>query len=389
MSSPDEAAIVVFGATGLVGQLVCAELARAAMPFEIAGRHEAALNELATRLPVAHVHVASASDPATLAMAFAGARVVIDCAGPLRDCAEPVLEAALTAGAHYVDVGGEQAVLHTLHERHESTARRAGLVALPGAGVDCMIGDLAAAWAAEHVCGLPVEDGPIVRTEPVPRIADDRPLDEVAISYVFDDLALSAGSQRALFGGVGGKVLVWRRDRWETGRAGESRRVNAGPALGGERTGVAYAGGEVITVPRHIATNLVTTYVSTTRSAGASAALRLLSRALPLVPRSASALLAPYAAPDTDYGKTAFAIVAQVRRGFSAAQVTVRGRDLYRTTAVLAAWSARQLVTRAHGPSGMCAPAELFRARPALHELAREAGLTLEPSFGAPEHAAR
>ena len=206
---------------------------------------------------------------------------------------------------------------------------------------------------------------------------------------MFDDLALSAGSQRALFGGVGGRVLVWRRDRWEAGRAGESRRINAGPTLGGERTAVGYAGGEVITVPRHIATNLVTTYVSTTRSAGASAALRLLSRALPLVPRSASALLAPYAAPGTDYGKTTFAIVAQVRRGFSAAQVTVRGRDLYRTTAVLAAWSARQLVARAHGPIGMRAPAELFHARPALLELAREAGLTLEPSFGAPELPAR
>jgi hypothetical protein len=61
-----------------------------------------------------------------------------------------------------------------------------------------------------------------------------------------------------------------------------------------------------------------------TRHAGASTALRLLSRALPFVPRSAGALLAPYAAPDTDYGKTAFAIVAQARRGFSAAQVTVR-----------------------------------------------------------------
>lgn len=392
MSSPDEAAIVVFGATGLVGRLVCGELARAGMPFEIAGRREAALTELATQVPVAHVHVASAKDPATLAMAFAGARVVIDCAGPLRDCAEPVLEAALTAGAHYVDVGGEQAVLHALHERHESTARRAGLVALPGAGVDCMLGDLAAAWAAEHVCGPRPEAGDqsdVVRTEPGPRLADERPLDEVAVSYVFDDLALSAGSQRALFGGVGGRVLVWRRDRWEAGRAGESRRVNAGPTLGGERTAVGYAGGEVITVPRHIATNLVTTYLSTTRSAGASAALRLLSRALPLVPRSASALLAPYAAPDTDYGKTTFAIVAQVRRGFSAAQITVRGRDLYRTTAVLAAWSARQLVARAHGPIGMRAPAELFRARPALLELAREAGLTIEPSFGAPELPAR
>jgi hypothetical protein len=271
--------------------------------------------------------------------------------------------------------------MHALHERHESTARRAGLVALPGAGVDCLLGDLAAQWAAEHVLGA-VDEGDAVRTEPAPRLAEDRPFDEVSVSYVFDDLALSAGSQRALFGGIGEKVLVWRRDRWETGRAGEKRRINAGPALGGERDALGYAGGDVVTVPRHIAADLVTSYVSTTRSAGASAALRLLSRALPLVPRSASALLAPYAAPDTDYGRTAFGIVAQVRRGFSAAQVTVRGRDLYRTTAAIAAWAARRLVARATGPIGMRAPAELFRARQALVELSRDAGLTLEPSFG-------
>ena len=238
------------------------------------------------------------------------------------------------------------------------------------------------AWAAAHVCGLPPDLGPVVRLEPATRIADDRPLDEIAVSYVFDDLALSAGSQRSLFGGVGSRVLVWRRDRWEAGRNGDHRRVNAGPALGGERDAIGYAGGEVITVPRHIATNLVTTYVSTTRSAGASTALRLLARALPFVPRSAGALLAPYAAPDTDYGKTAFAIVAQARRGFSAAQVTVRGRDLYRTTAAIAAWSARQLVARPTGPIGMRAPSEVFRAQSALKELAREADLVLEPSFG-------
>jgi len=80
-----------------------------------------------------------------------------------------------------------------------------------------------------------------VRTEPAARLAEDRPLDEIAVSYMFDHLALSAGSQRALFGAAFGKPLVWRRDRWEAGRAGEHRRVNAGAALGGERDALGYA----------------------------------------------------------------------------------------------------------------------------------------------------
>jgi hypothetical protein len=367
--------LCVLGAAGVVGRRVCSELAAAGVEYSIATRRPQ------ERGAAAAMHVADAFDAASLAAAFAGARVVINAAGPLRETAAPVLVAALAAGAHYVDVGGEQAVLHSLYERHESTVRRAGLIALPGAGLDCMIGDLAAAWAAAHLCGAGV-DGPVIRGEPADRLAEDRPLDEICVSYVFDDLVLSAGSQRALFGVVGGRAVVWRRDRWEPGRAGERRRVNAGAALGGERDAIGHAAGDAITIPRHVAANLVATYLSTTRGAASGLLMRLVAAALPLVPRAAKELLAPYAPPDADYARTQLAIVAQVRRGFSAAQITVRGADPYRVTAVTAAWAARKLVARGAGPVGMRAPGELFRAAPALRELAAAAGLTIEPSFG-------
>jgi hypothetical protein len=345
--------IVVVGAGGVVGRRVCDELANAGVPGRGIGRELAGLE---------------------------GASVVIDCAGPLRETASPVLSAALAAGAHYVDVGGEQAVLRELYERHDSTARRAGLVALPGAGLDCALGDLAAAWAAEHLVGAPDATEP-VRAAPAPRLAEDRPLDEVCVSYVFDDLVLSAGSQRALFGAVGTRALAWRRDRWEPARSGEHRRVNAGPPLG-ERDAVAYAGGDAITVPRHVAANSVTSFISTTRSPAAAGALRLLARALPLVPRTAAELLAPFAPPEADFARTQFAVVAQVRRGFAAAQIVVRGHDIYRTTAVIAAWCARQLATRSGGAVGMRAPAELFHPAPALRAIAQLADLAIDPSFG-------
>jgi saccharopine dehydrogenase-like protein len=382
MRSPSVGApIAVFGATGEVGRRVCAELARAGAAIAIAGRHAAALAALARALPVAGVHVAEATDEAALARAVAGARVVVNAAGPLRDTAAPVLAAALAAGAHYIDVGGEQAVLRALYERHESAARKAGLVALPGAGVDCVLGDLAAAWAAAHLLGAD-DPGDPVRTAPAPRLADAQPLDDIAVSYVFDGLALSAGSQRALFGAIGTRAQIWRRDRWEPGPAGDHRRINAGAALGGERDAQAFAGGDPITIPRHVAARSVASYLSTTRHAGAATALRLLSRALPFVPRRAGELLVPYAEPGADYGRARLAVVAQVRRGFSAAQITVHGHDLYGTTAVIAAWSACRLAERAAGPVGMRAPGELFRAEPALRAIAHAAGLTIEPSFG-------
>ena len=70
---------------------------------------------------------------------------------------------------------------------------------------------------------------------------------------MFDDLVLSAGSQRALFGAVGTRAVVWHRDRWDAARPGAQRRINAGPAFGGERAVLGYAGGDPITVPRHVA----------------------------------------------------------------------------------------------------------------------------------------
>lgn len=380
-STSAPATIAVFGATGVVGRQVCSELVRAGQAISIVGRHAAPLAELARTLPGAAVQLADAGDADALARAFTGARVVVNAAGPLRDTAAPVLATALAAGAHYMDVGGEQAALHAIYERHESAVRHAGLVALPGAGVDCVIGDLAAAWATAHLIGAG-DPGDVVRGEPAPRLADDHPLDEIAVSYVFDALALTAGSQRALFGALGTRALVWRRDRWEPGPAGDHRRVNAGPALGGERDAVAFAGGDVLTIPRHVAARLVTTYVSTTRRAGPAVALRLLSRALPFVPARARELLVPYADADADYRHTQLAVVAQVRRGFSAAQIVVRGHDLYRTTAVIAAWSACRLAERDAGPIGMRAPGELFRAEPALRAIASAADLTIEPSFG-------
>ena len=102
-----------------------------------------------------------------------------------------------------------------------------------------------------------------------------------------------------------------------------------------------------------------------------SAHTRLLV-AIPLLLRSEYSL----------HARTRFAVVAQARRGFQAAQVVVTGTDLYRASAVIAAWVARALAARASGPVGMRAPSELFRPAAALRELASLGALAVEPSFG-------
>jgi short subunit dehydrogenase-like uncharacterized protein len=383
MSAPETTStpqVVVYGATGLVGGRVCAALDAADVPFIAAGRRKPALDKLAHLVGAAEVRVAELDHDALVA-AFAGARVVVNCAGPLAEVGEPVLLAALAAGAHYVDLGGDQAVVHALYERHDSTARRAERIVVPGCALDGALGDWASAWAAMHVCGVH-DEGDVVRSAAPSRLAEDKPLDEIAVSYVFDDLVLSPGSQKAVFGNLKTRALVWHRDRWESVLPGAARRrVNAGPVMGGEREAVSFPGGDVVTVPRHVATRSVQTFVSMTRSTAATAALRLLARAMPLVPKRATELLAPYQPHEEDYARTRFAVIAQARRGFQAAQITVTGEDQYRASAGIAAWVARALLTRGDGPIGMRAPSELFRPEPALRGVAAAIGLALEPSF--------
>jgi hypothetical protein len=371
----DREHICVIGA-GVIGRGVCHALEAAGASCTLLSRRSV---PGATRVDL--------GDARALAALLDGARVVVNAAAPLRETALPVLDAALAVGAHYLDVGGEQAVLHALYERRESAVRHAGRVALPGAGLDCVLGDLAAAWAAAAIAERdeprPADStsSSVLRDAPIERTAEDRPLDEVTVTYVFDDLVLSAGSQRALFGRASQRALVWHRDRWEPGRIGEARRINAGGELGGERDAIAHAGGDVLSIPRHVAAHHVATFVSTTRNPARSALLRAVATALPLIPRAASELLAPYAPDEAELARARFAVIAEVRRGFASARIAIRGGDPYRTTATIAAWLAQRLATREVGPIGMCAPAELLHPAPALRALAAAAGLVIEPSF--------
>jgi len=357
MSSPDRHPIVIYGASGTVGR----RIARAVPEAKAVGRD-----------------LAAATDPAALAKAFAGADVVINAAAGVT---EPIVVAALAAGAHVVDTGGDQSLTHALYERHESTARHAGRVCLLGAGLDCVLGDLAASWAAHHLCEEP-DDGATVRDRPAPRLAVANTIDDIGVAYIYDELVLSPSSQRALFARLQSRHLAWRRDRWESvPAAAEKRRINAGPELG-EREVVSFPAGDVISIPRHIAVKSVQAFVSTTRSPALTTGLRLVARALPFVPKIATDLLAPYAFADDDYARTRFAVVVQARRGFDAAQIVISGHDIYTTTAAIAAWIGRQLVARDRGPLGMRAASELFRGEHALREIATTARLTIEPGFG-------
>jgi hypothetical protein len=130
MANQSDAIIAVYGATGHTGHLVLAELRRRALPVVAIGRCADKLDELhgiATR-------IAQTDDPDALDRAISGATVVINCAGPFLDTAQPVIESALRMRVNYLDVTAEQQSARDTFANYDHAARTGGVKMVPAAG---------------------------------------------------------------------------------------------------------------------------------------------------------------------------------------------------------------------------------------------------------------
>lgn len=130
--------IAVYGASGHTGRFVVAELRRRNLPVIAIGRSAARLD----RLDVAATRVAALDDPTALDQALAGATVVINCAGPFLDTAQPIIEAALRRGTSYLDVTAEQQAARDTFAHYDEAARRAGVKIIPAASFFGGLADL-------------------------------------------------------------------------------------------------------------------------------------------------------------------------------------------------------------------------------------------------------
>ncbi|WP_293044987.1 NAD(P)H-binding protein [Mycobacterium sp.] len=138
--------LVVYGATGATGRRVIQLASAADIPVIAAGRDAQALARLGVEYRVASLA------PAELEAAFSGASVVVSCAGPYTHFGPPVLDAAIRAGANYVDCTGEPRWVQRIVDEFESRAIRAGLAVVPSLGLGVAT-DIAATAAAELVGG--------------------------------------------------------------------------------------------------------------------------------------------------------------------------------------------------------------------------------------------
>ena len=128
--------VVVYGASGYTGRLVCEFLRQYRIPFVAAGRNAERIQATMDHLPgvesADYEVVAVQNTVESLTELLAGRAVICNTVGPFERFGEPVLQAALRAGAHYIDTTGEPAFFELAKEEYGSEYRDAGLALAPG-----------------------------------------------------------------------------------------------------------------------------------------------------------------------------------------------------------------------------------------------------------------
>jgi short subunit dehydrogenase-like uncharacterized protein len=325
-----EERVVVYGATGHTGRFVVADLVGRGIVPVLSGRDPATLAELGAAYPGAEVRLAVVDDPTSLDDAFRGAAAVVNCAGPFLDTAGPVAATAVRAGAHYLDVTAEQAVVQQLYATY---ADGTAVAVLPATAFYGGLADLLATAATDgwdEIDDVTVVIG-LDRWWPTEgtRVTGHR---NTATRLVVEDGRLVP-------------VPVPARDRdWSfPGPVGPQRVV-----------GVPFS--ETVVIAHHLPVRRVETYL---------AAVALADVRDPRTPE-------PEAVDPSGRSAQQFVVEVVVRRGAERRRWSASGQDIYAVTAPLVGEAVERLLTGRSTARGAAALGEAFDAAGFLAALSPE-----------------
>ena len=146
--------VVVYGASGYTGRLICEYLREYNIPFIAAGRtadklHAAMQSNVPGIETASYEVVEVAHTVEALTALFTGASVVLNTVGPFAKFGPEVVQACLAAKCHYTDTTGEQDWLITLDEQYGAKFAAAGLLLSPGLAHMYTTGEIAAQLCLE------------------------------------------------------------------------------------------------------------------------------------------------------------------------------------------------------------------------------------------------
>jgi short subunit dehydrogenase-like uncharacterized protein len=145
--------VVVYGASGYTGRLICEYLREFNVPFIAAGRDKARIAEALDKVPgidtVAHEIVEVEHQLAPLTELLERARVVCNTVGPFAQHGGEVVEACIATGCHYLDTTGEQDWLIQCDEAYGQRMAEKGVLLSPGIAQMYTTGEIAAGLCLE------------------------------------------------------------------------------------------------------------------------------------------------------------------------------------------------------------------------------------------------
>jgi short subunit dehydrogenase-like uncharacterized protein len=145
--------IVLFGATGYTGAMTARALVARGVKPVLAARSAERLERLADELGGLETQLADVTRPGTVRAAVQDRDVLISTVGPFLGWGAPAIEAAIDAGAVYIDSSGEPAFTRRVFEHYGPRAERTGASLLTAFGYDWVPGNLAGALALSEAGG--------------------------------------------------------------------------------------------------------------------------------------------------------------------------------------------------------------------------------------------
>lgn len=346
-------AVTVFGATGYTGRLVVAELVRRGAKPLVAGRNESKLAALAQEHGGLPTMTADVTQPQSLGAVAARSRVLINCAGPFVDLGEPVVDAAIQAGSHYLDTTGEQPFVRAVQER-DRAARERGVAVVPAHAFEIALADCGAALLSRGY----------------------RDIASLEVVYATRFRA-SQGTKRSALKVLGAEGRCFEGGDLVVEPPARHRRRLELPEGWGEVVAVSFPGAEIVTIPRHTRTRSVRVYLALPRIAGLMVPWVVpLVRGLARTPVSGlvqRALGSDTSGPAPEVRARARFLIFLEIRGVRAGQARVdkmilTGRDPYGITACLAAAAALRMCEPGYDARGVLTPAQAFDPEAVLQD---------------------
>jgi short subunit dehydrogenase-like uncharacterized protein len=323
--------VAVFGAYGHTARFVTAEVLERGWTPVLSGRDAAKLEAAAH--PGVESRIAEADDPASLDRAIAGADAVINCAGPFADTAPPLIEAALRAGIHYLDVTGETLVAINTFDTYRNDPRVKDIVVAPVMAFYGALGDLLATAA----------------------MGDWPAADEIEIAVALDSWhptrgTLLAGKRRA------GRQVVFSDHHLQV-LAGDEPPPKAtwtfAEPFGTQDVVGRFSTTDVVTIAQHLDTARINAFLNLA----------------PLKDLSDPETKGPQAADEQGRSAQVFLVEVVVRRGDEERRAAARGRDIYAITAPIVVEAAERILAGRVQAAGVVTAGEVFDAEDFLRSL--------------------